>query len=206
VFRRRVEDLIAALVGLVLLVVCGVLASTGKVGGVELSVFHAVNGMTDALSPAMRLSQLLGVLLVGPIVGGVALLLRKWRLALAALIVTGAKLAGERAVWHFVQRSRPGTTISDAIVRGGTPTRGVSFVSGHVVLVSGLAWIITPYLRGWWRVVPWLVVVLVAFARVYLGAHAPLDVAGGCGLGIAIGGLADLLVGVPSRGRNVAAR
>jgi membrane-associated phospholipid phosphatase len=204
VFKRRVDDLFAVAAGLALLVVCGVLALSGEVGRVELSVFHAINKMPDALSPVMRVSQLLGILVVGPIVAGVALVLQKWRLALAALIVTGAKLVGERIVWHFVQRSRPGTTISDAIVRGGTPTHGVSFVSGHVVLVSGLAWIITPYLRGWWRLVPWLVVLLVAFARVYLGAHAPLDVAGGCALGIAIGGVANLIVGVPDRSRQSA--
>ena len=53
-------------------------------------------------------------------------------------------------------------------MRAGAPASGVSFVSGHVVLVTGLAWVITPYLRGRWRVAPWLVVALVSFARVYL--------------------------------------
>jgi undecaprenyl-diphosphatase len=100
-------------------------------------------------------------------------------------------------VWELVQRSRPGTTIPDAVVRAGAPASGVSFVSGHVVLVTGLAWVITPYLRGRWRIVPWVVVAFVSFARVYLGAHAPLDVLGGLGLGLLVGGLANLAVGVP---------
>jgi undecaprenyl-diphosphatase len=50
-----------------------------------------------------------------------------------------------------------------------------------------------------------VVVAFVSFARVYLGAHAPLDVVGGLGLGLLVGGLANLAVGVPgadSRGRD----
>jgi len=163
-------------------------------------VFRAVNELPEVLSGPMQGAQLLGVLAIGPVTAVVAAVLRRWRLALACLLVTAEKFIAERIVWELVVRSRPGATIPDAIVRGNTPTAGVSFVSGHVVLVTGLAWAIAPYLRGRWRVAPWLVVLLVAFARLYLGAHAPLDVLGGLALGVVVGGVANLVVGIERAG------
>jgi membrane-associated phospholipid phosphatase len=195
--ERRVADGVAVLAGLCVLLACGLIASDGTVGALEARVFRLVNDLPDALTPVMRAVQFLGVLAVGPIVALGALLLRRYRLAIAALLVTAAKLACERIVWRFVERSRPGTTIVDAIVRGDTPVAGQSFVSGHVVLITGLAWVVTPYLRGRWRIVPGAIAGLVAFARLYLGAHAPLDVVGGLALGAAIGGAVNLLLGVP---------
>ena len=52
---------------------------------------------------------------------------------------------------------------------------------------------VTPLLPGRWRLVPFTLASLVGLARVYYGAHLPLDVVGGAGIGILCGLVASLL-------------
>ena len=66
------------------------------------------------------------------------------------------------------------------------------------MLVTAIACLVVPYLRGRWKLVPWAVVALVLLTRVYVGAHNPLDVICGAALGLALGGSLNLVFGVPA--------
>ena len=139
--------------GLLVLLLSGVAVRDGGVDAWEEAIFHAINGLPGWLTPPMQVVELFGALWIGPAVAIVALSFRKPRLAAAALLVTASKLVLERVVKLLVERQRPATSTPDAIARG-VPIRGLAFVSGHVVLLAGLAGVVSPYLRGRWKLLP----------------------------------------------------
>ena len=118
---RRGSDLGVLLGGVTLLVLCAIPASSGRVGSIERRAFEAINGLPDGLESVANAAQFLGVLAIGPLVAAIALIARRPRLAIAALLATAGKLLGERALWEIVQRERPAVTEPDAIIRGGGP-------------------------------------------------------------------------------------
>jgi membrane-associated phospholipid phosphatase len=56
-----------------------------------------------------------------------------------------------------------------------------------------------PYLTARAKVVGWVVVGIVAFTRVLIGAHFPLDALGGLLLGWTVGSATNLILGRPPR-------
>jgi len=198
-FVRRPADAVTAAIGFLVLAGAMIVVRNASVSGIERSAFRAVNDLPGALYPVLWPFQQLGAVLVGPLAAAIALVLRHVRLAIALLLATAAKLGLERVVKEIVSRPRPGTSIgADIHARGAVSLHGPSFVSGHAVLVAALACVVAPYLRGRWRVLPWAIVAIVMFTRVYVGAHNPLDVIAGAALGCAIGGCLNLIVGVPA--------
>jgi membrane-associated phospholipid phosphatase len=196
---RRPGDAWAAAAGLVVLGAGLIAVRDGAVPAWERSTFEAVNGLPGWLYPVLWPFQQLGVVIWGPVLALAAAVTRRYRLAVALVGATVAKLVLERVVKAIVTRERPGTSIgSDAELRGDVSSGGESFVSGHAVMVAAIACLIVPYLPRRWRPLPWVLVALVMVGRVYVGAHNPLDVICGAGLGVAIGSCLNLIVAVPA--------
>ena len=129
---------VQAIFSALLVLVVGCLAVRNEsVSGFEESVFRAVNDLPDWLyRPIWPFTQL-GAIAIGPLVAIVALVLRRYRLAIAALIITVLKLVSERAIKAIVSRQRPGTSIGPNLnTRGDVHLTGESFVSGHAVLIA----------------------------------------------------------------------
>ena len=98
----------------------------------------------------------------------------------------------------FVQHGRPAETVPGVILRGQAAAHGLSFPSGHAMVVFAIAALVAPHLKGSWKALPWALAAAVCLSRVYLGAHFPLDILAGAGVGMLIGGVLNLVFGVPS--------
>jgi undecaprenyl-diphosphatase len=180
--------------------VCAALVVDGKVGEAERTLFDTINGLPDWLNQPMTDVQYLGVLVVPLVAAAIALAFRRWRLAAALALVAPLKVVVERVPKMLVDRQRPGTTISDATLRS-VPSAGKSFTSGHAIIAFAIAVLVAMVLPRRWRPVAILVAALVGVARIYLGAHAPLDVVGGAAIGVGLAVGLDLIFGV-ARGRR----
>jgi undecaprenyl-diphosphatase len=190
-----------ALAGAVVLIAAVAGARHDKIPPLEMRVFRAVNGLPAFLYLPLWLPMQFGNFTVGLLIGlGIAALLGEWSIAIAVVIAAVAKLVIERVLRQRMGafrdvRQRPGTSEPGARLRGkDVPLSGPSFPSGHVILASSIAAVLTEALDPALVSLPWVAAVLVMVGRVYVGAHNPLDVAAGLGSGMVVGGLLAMLL------------
>ena len=72
------------------------------------------------------------------------------------------------------------------------------------MVIFAITVLVAPTFKGRWKVLPWVLAAAVCLSRVYLGAHFPLDVAAGSGLGTFIGGALNRVFGVPGNSPSTA--
>jgi undecaprenyl-diphosphatase len=152
----------------------------------EETVFTKVNDLPDAVWPIawapMQLGSLAGS--VG-IVGLTAAVTRDRRLAAAAFVASQGAWWSAKAVKRVVSRGRPAALLNEVKLRESAS--GLGYVSGHSAVAFGLATALAPSLPRRWRPAVFAAAAVVGVCRLYAGAHLPLDVVGGVGVGILSG-------------------
>jgi membrane-associated phospholipid phosphatase len=196
--RRRAYDLVGFIAASVVLVLTALPIDEDNVSRVEAHVFRWFNELPGALFRGIWILMQLGNLLVVPAVVVIAVFLRRFRLATAAALAGSLVWLLAKVVKQIVPRGRPAELLNDVVLHDA-PAAGNGYISGHAAVVFALVAVISPYLGRTLQYVAWLLAIVVCLARVYVGAHLPLDVAGGAAFGWAIGSLVNLGLGVPRR-------
>jgi membrane-associated phospholipid phosphatase len=180
--------------GSLLLVLAALPVDADRVSAAEAAVFRVVNGTTVLPFVVVWPVMQLGNVVVVPASAAVAAALRRWRLAGELLLAGGATYLLAKVVKGIVPRGRPDGLLADVLIRGAE-AHGRGFISGHAATLTALATVAWPCLGPRGRIAVAVLVTVVCLTRVYVGAHLPLDVVGGAGLGLAVGGLVRLVFG-----------
>jgi undecaprenyl-diphosphatase len=185
-------DLAALVAGLVVLVVSAIPVDAGSVGWLERDAFRALNDRAVPYWPVWLLMQLGSVVAIYAC-ALVALAFRRYRLTAAVLLAGTAAWWLAKGVKALFDRPRPAGLLDGVHLRHA-PTEGLGFPSGHAAVAAALAAAAWPWLGRTGRILAVILVVVVGTARIYVGAHLPVDVIGGAALGVAIAAVVRFVV------------
>ena len=168
------------------LAAAGLLARSCEVSAAERRVFELVGRLPRAATPGLWAVMQAGSLAAVFVAAGLALGARRPRLAAAVAASGTTAWVAAKLAKPAVRRERPALLLEGVQVVG-KPQSGLGFPSGHAAVAAAMMTAASPHLSPPARAVGWSGVALVATARMYVGAHLPLDVAGGLLLGWTVG-------------------
>jgi undecaprenyl-diphosphatase len=184
--------------GTAALLITAVAVHHDRVGPGEAAAFRAVNGLPESLYRSAWAVMQLGTIGAAPATAAAAWLAGDRELA-------GRLLAGGTGAWalskvvkRLVRRPRPAVLLPGTR-RRGREAAGLGYLSGHAGVAVALGAAALPRLGPGGRALTLAAVPVVGLTRVYVGAHLPLDVAGGAALGLVIDAALTLVSARPAR-------
>jgi membrane-associated phospholipid phosphatase len=195
-----VLDVVLVVAGASVLVASALLARGGAYRW-EAVIFHAINGLPNGIRQGVWVLNQYGTAVTIPVAAAVALVFRKWRMALAlALAVSGVAVYWLAKVMKgYVTRGRPFVLVDEVVERETFFPGSLGYPSGHAAVAWAITIIVLAYLGRPWRIAAVALAIIVPLCRMYVAAHLPLDLIGGAALGVTIASAVNFLVGVPTR-------
>ncbi len=159
----------------------------------ERAVFESVYGLPDTMRPVfLFITQFGSPWMILVVVAGITSM-RKYVASLQLIAAAGISSLLVVLLKDYIARPRP-YDLWPEVLQKELYIGGQGFPSGHTALVAAVSVVLWPLVPWKFR---WALVVLcvgVAFSRLYLGVHAPLDIVGGAGIGLISGAVAQLYI------------
>ncbi len=161
-------------------------ARVREVGPIEEGLFRVANDGPDEIDLPLWAVMQSGSLGAVFVVSG--WLVRQGRIRAAVMsTITGVTVwGGVKAIKPLIGRGRPDCYLDRVVVRGPSQT-GLGYPSGHAAVATVLAIIATSHLEPLERAAALATAGMTGGARMYAGAHLPLDVVGGMAIGLLCG-------------------
>ena len=163
-----------------------------RVSAGEAMAFRAVNGLPDSVYPPAWAVMQLGAFGAAPAAAAVAWLAGDGVLARQLLAGGTGTWALAKLVKQLVRRPRPAVLLPGTRGRG-RDAAGLGYLSGHAGVAAALGAAALPRLGPIGRALVLSGIPAVGVTRVYVGAHLPLDIAGGAALGFTVEAAVDLV-------------
>jgi len=181
---RTLWYVLLIIVAVLVLAASTFLAWQRPVMGWEQRIFSYINNLPESLKMTAVILTHIGSTWMAVGVVAIAFIAKMywltWRLAFSILagysVVLVLKTGLERPRPEFLYPN------SDVHLRVSETLAG--FPSGHSMVITVVALTLLPFLPKVWRwIIAGLFIGLIGLSRIYLGVHAPLDIAGGIAIG-----------------------
>lgn len=173
------------------LVATSTAAHRRKVSGPEEELFRLINGAPDRFHLPVWAVMQSGSLAAVFVVSGLLRRSGRARRARTALLAGITVWAAVKAIKPLVGRGRPACHLDGVSIRGHQQS-GLGYPSGHAAVATTLAIIAASRLPPGGRFIAAAVAAATGWARIYVGAHLPLDVVGGAAVGVLAGRAANV--------------
>jgi undecaprenyl-diphosphatase len=173
------------------------LAARAELTSTEVGIFRAVNELPQDLNSVVWPFMQYGTFITIPTLAVIALLFRRYQLAIALAFAGVGVYLLALVVKQIVQRGRPGALLTGVEERETFGAESLGFPSGHAAVAAALTVVVAAHLSVRWAIAAMALGAVVLLGRVYVGAHLPLDVIGGAALGVVAGSAVSMIMRSP---------